>query len=42
MVVPDDATNHFDASTPGTVSIEYHRILKITQIFSNPHKMGEK
>jgi hypothetical protein len=42
MVIEDDATNNVDTSTLRTVSIEYQRILQITQIFSNHHKMGGK
>jgi hypothetical protein len=34
-MVMDNATNNVDASTLQIVSIEYHRILQITQIFSN-------
>jgi hypothetical protein len=37
MVIVDDTTNNFAASTPITVSIEYNR--KNT-IFSNEHKVG--
>jgi hypothetical protein len=39
MVIVDDATKSFDASALRTVSIEYHRILQITPIFSNLHKI---
>jgi hypothetical protein len=42
LVIADDATNNFDASTLRTVSIEYHIILQITGIFSNHHKMVGK
>jgi hypothetical protein len=41
-VTVDDITDHFDASTPRTVSIEYHIILLIPQIFSNLHRMRYK
>jgi hypothetical protein len=42
MVTVDDANKCVDASKLSTVSIEYHRILQITIIFSNLHKMGGK
>jgi hypothetical protein len=35
LVIVDDATNTFAASTLRTVFIEYHIILQITPIFSN-------
>jgi hypothetical protein len=33
-------TNNFEASTFGTVSMEYNRVLQNTPIFSNLHKLG--
>jgi hypothetical protein len=42
MVIVEDVTNNFDASTIITVSIEYNKILHNTRIFSNHHKMGGK
>jgi hypothetical protein len=32
MVIVEDGTNHFEASTLGTFSIEYNRVLKNTNI----------
>jgi hypothetical protein len=42
MVFGDDDTNNCDAFKLRTVSIEYNRILKNTQIFSKLHKIGRK
>jgi hypothetical protein len=42
MVVVDDDANHDEAFTLRTLSSEYNRILHITPIFSNLHKMGGK
>jgi hypothetical protein len=42
MVIADDDTNNFDASTLRTVCIEYNRILQNTQIFSKLHRIGGK
>jgi hypothetical protein len=42
MVIADDATNNCDASTLQTLSSEYKRILHITPIFSNLHKLRGK
>jgi hypothetical protein len=40
MVMVEDESNNYDASTLRTVSIEYKRILKNTQIFSKLHRIG--
>jgi hypothetical protein len=40
MVIVEEGHNHFEASTLGTVSSEYNRILQNTPIFSNLHKLG--
>jgi hypothetical protein len=40
MVIAEDGTNNFEASTFGTVSMEYKRVLQNTPIFSNLHKLG--
>jgi hypothetical protein len=42
MVILEDASNNYDASTLRTLSIEYNRILQITQIFSKLHIMDGK
>jgi hypothetical protein len=42
LVIVEEETNNYEASTIRTVSIEYNRILQITPIFSNLHRMGEK
>jgi hypothetical protein len=43
VVIAEDEYNDFEASTLGIVYTEYNRILQITPIFSNLHKMwGEK
>jgi hypothetical protein len=40
MVISEDGTNNCEASTFGTVSMEYNRELQNTTIFSNLHKLG--
>jgi hypothetical protein len=42
MVIMEDISNNYDASTLRTVSIEYNRLLQNTQIFSKVHIMGGK
>jgi hypothetical protein len=42
MVVVEDISNNYDASTLRTVSIEYNRILENKQIISKLHRMGGK
>jgi hypothetical protein len=43
MVIVEDGSNNFEATTFRTVSIEYNKILQITPaIFSNLHRMGGK
>jgi hypothetical protein len=40
MVIVGDKYNNFAASTLGIVYMEDNRILQITPIFSNLHKLG--
>jgi hypothetical protein len=42
MVIVHDATNSYEAFTLQNISSEYNRILQITPILSNLHKMGGK
>jgi hypothetical protein len=42
MVIIDEATNNDETFTLQNLSSEYNRILHITPIFSNLHKMGGK
>jgi hypothetical protein len=39
MIIVDDATDNFYVNTLRTVSSEYKRILQITPIFTNVHKL---
>jgi hypothetical protein len=42
MLIVEVDSNDYDASTLRNISIEYHRILQNTQLFSNLHKMEGK
>jgi hypothetical protein len=42
MVNVEDGSIDYEGSTLRTPSLEYTRILQITQIFSNLHRMGGK
>jgi hypothetical protein len=42
MVIVNDATDNYEDSTLQNLSSEYNRIIQITPIFSNLHKMEGK
>jgi hypothetical protein len=42
MIMVEDGSNNHDASTLRTLSLEYNRILKNTQIFSELHRRDSK
>jgi hypothetical protein len=42
MVIVEDVSNNYDPFTIRMDSSEYTRILKITPIFTNLHRMGGK
>jgi hypothetical protein len=42
MVIVEVYSKHYEASTLRIISREYNRILQITPIFSNLHKLGCK
>jgi hypothetical protein len=42
MVIVEDVSIDYEESTLRTLSSEYTRILQITPIFSNLHRMGGK
>jgi hypothetical protein len=42
MAIVEDVSIDYEESTLRTLSSEYTRILQITRIFSNLHRMGGK